>query len=504
MISMSDERAKEGTDLGRELVRERVRGKLFGSEAPPAVSIGRFELRDKLGEGAMGAVYRAFDPELEREVAVKVVRSAALATSTTDDDRLLREAQAMARLAHPNVVTVHEVGRHAGGVFIAMELVAGGTLRAWLEAAPRSPEEVVSKLLAAGRGLSAAHERGLIHRDFKPENVLVGDDGRPRVVDFGLVSMTAAAGGPASVRNTTTTTGGTPRYMSPEQLRGEYCDSLSDQFNFCATLFESLYGKPPFSDASLEDRIHAIAAGRLAPVGRHPAADLLPPIRRGLSPSPAERFPTMAALLTALESILRRRANKRRVRHTLLALGSLGVLVGGVATAAALWPDDPPPPKPKKRKSKRRPADRTSPEPHEYVELTRLVQLGEYDACIDYTRRYPPTAHMLNLRIECASKAKRQDVVRSACKTYRAEFEGEEVPAYCTDAHEEAQRLYEAGKYEACIDAAERGKPDIMLVVQMYQCAAKMRDRATYVRVCKYASTHFPERYPAEQCPKPL
>jgi eukaryotic-like serine/threonine-protein kinase len=191
-----------------------------GEEGPSTIS--RYVLGERLGAGAMGVVHAAYDPELRRRVAIKLLLRRA-------DARLLREAQALARVSHPNVISIFDVGTHAGGVFLAMELVDGHSLGGWLAAAPRRIDEIVAVLAAAGRGLAAAHAAGLVHRDFKPDNVLVGRDGRVRVTDFGLArdqadgTDTAAAESSDLLAADLTQAGtivGTPAYMAPEQLAG--------------------------------------------------------------------------------------------------------------------------------------------------------------------------------------------------------------------------------------------------------------------------------------------
>ncbi|KAB2899794.1 MAG: serine/threonine protein kinase, partial [Kofleriaceae bacterium] len=182
----------------------------------PGGTMGRFVVLGVLGAGGMGVVLQAFDPELDRKVAIKVLRSGGAGVEARA--RLQREAQAMAKLSHPNAVTVYEVGRAGDHLFIAMELVEGTTLKAWLAAAPRTWREVLAMYVATGRGLEAAHRAGLVHRDFKPENVLLGADGRPRVSDFGLAE--SGARDPEVVA-------GTPIYMAPEQWLGG--DSTADR-----------------------------------------------------------------------------------------------------------------------------------------------------------------------------------------------------------------------------------------------------------------------------------
>ncbi len=223
-------------------------------------AVGRYVILDRIGAGGMGVVYAAYDPELDRRVALKLLRTDRFAAP--GHLRLLREAKALARLTHPNVVAVHDAGTFGDQVFVAMELVEGETLRQWLEAGARSWREVLDRLLAAGRGLAAAHAAGLVHRDFKPENVLLGRDGRVRVVDFGLAKALAdAAEEPAApdsggeLASPLTEWGavlGTPAYMAPEQIRGIAADARSDQFSFCVALYEALYGERPFGKGPRE------------------------------------------------------------------------------------------------------------------------------------------------------------------------------------------------------------------------------------------------------------
>src|SRR5262249_12028014 len=206
---------------------------------PKGYSVGRFTVLEHLASGGMGSVYAAYDPDLDRRVALKVI---ATNSSIGADDlrwRLLREAQAMARLSPPNVAVVHEVGTISGQVFLAMEYVEGGTLREWLNQRARTWQEVVGHFIQAGRGLAAAHASGLVHRDFKPDNVLIGEDGRVRVVDFGLVRPREDSLGDrraATLSTPLTAVGtllGTPRYMAPEQMRSKTPDGRADQFSFC-------------------------------------------------------------------------------------------------------------------------------------------------------------------------------------------------------------------------------------------------------------------------------
>ncbi|MBK9262119.1 MAG: protein kinase [Polyangiaceae bacterium] len=322
-----------------ENVEERLRkavlaAALFGA-ADDAPRIGRFALLQRIGAGAMGVVYEAFDAQLDRRVAIKLVRNENKVEAHTN--RLLREARAMAKLAHPNVVTVYDVGQWEGGLFVAMELVRGGTLQGWLAAQTRGVRETLDMFLAAGRGLVAAHGAGLIHRDFKPANVLVGEDDRPRVADFGLVRLAGevllgAEPSSAFVDGFSTATGavlGTPAYMAPEQLQGARVGAGADQFSFCVALYEALCGVLPFGGGTCEDRLRAIQAGELTPPapGRRPVRRVLDVLRRGLSAEPHARFPSMQTLLDAL-IVAERRGKGRWVSMAggalLCALGAFG------------------------------------------------------------------------------------------------------------------------------------------------------------------------------------
>jgi tetratricopeptide (TPR) repeat protein len=320
-------------------------------------SIGRYLVLELLGMGAMGTVYAAFDPELERKVALKLLHPEDITEQAKQ--RLVQEARAAARLTHPHVVAVHDVGAWNGQVFITMELVDGETLRRW-QRPPRPWRDVLSAYLHAGQGLLAAHEAGLVHRDFKPDNVLVDRTGRVRVTDFGLArpverasptsvkplegAVPDASGasplgtGPAtlSARNFTRTGAlvGTPAYMSPEQLRGQPVDARSDQFGFCVALHEALYGEPPFHGSTMDELRAAVLAGQVRPPPRGSEVPewLRRALLRGLSVDPAHRFPSLKELLAELG---RERGWKRRA--PLLAAAVLApTLAASVALAMHL------------------------------------------------------------------------------------------------------------------------------------------------------------------------
>jgi serine/threonine protein kinase/tetratricopeptide (TPR) repeat protein len=323
----------------------------------PGSRVGRYLLLEHLGSGGMGLVFLAYDPELDRKVAIKVLRPDRR-MGPLRGARLLREAQAMARLAHPNVVAIHDVGLWNEQVFVTMEYVPGSTLTTWLTT-PRSPAQIVAVFLDAGRGLAAAHAAGLIHRDFKPDNVLVGQDGRARVMDFGLVRAYAdtddaldhdldepdpddnAAHEPSAQRGfdrgaTSPLTSpltrlgvliGTPPYMAPEQFSGARVDARTDQFAFCIALFEALWGQRPFA---AEDRMHDVMHGirKPRPTGRRVPQWLDDIVERGLAHDPADRWPSMDALLATLA--VDPSVGRRRRVVAIAVLGLSGLLTTGL------------------------------------------------------------------------------------------------------------------------------------------------------------------------------
>jgi tetratricopeptide (TPR) repeat protein len=325
-------------------------------------AVGRYIVIRQIGAGGMGVVYAAYDPELDRKVALKLIRrpndgSEASTYARETEERLLREGQAMARVAHPNVTAVYDVGRHSDQVFVAMELIAGETLAQWL-AKPRSTAQILDVFKRAAQGLQAAHAVELVHRDFKPNNVMIDGDGRVRVMDFGLARPTGAMPpSPSSPSNRLarelTVTGmlmGTPAYMAPEQLRCEPADARSDQFSFCVTLYEALCGTRPYLAATTDELLAKIHAREMTPPTRKAPGWLVRVIDRGLKPSPDERWPSMQALIDALD----RDPSRRRGRWlsllgaaALLIVAAVSVVVsrratmklcrGGDASIAAIW-----------------------------------------------------------------------------------------------------------------------------------------------------------------------
>jgi len=409
MCMGDDGRKRSRRPTATAITREASAPTITNSELERGTAIDRYIVIEHLATGGMGSVYVAYDPDLNRQLALKLVRAGKGEGADALRARLLREAQGLAKLAHPNVVAIYDVGSFGNDVFLAMELVEGKTLRHWL-GEERSVREIVEVMLGAGAGLAAAHDAGLVHRDFKPDNVLIGDDGRARVVDFGLVRAAQSdqadafdpledTGDTGPMSNTTdsdalrsTMSGetpdgqpptddatvtaitvpargrldpsssnlgdlsspslgssdrlqtpltrvgsivGTPAYMAPEQHLGAPVDALTDQFSFCATLYEALYERKPFAGRTAEELARNICRGRV----REPSARARVPaslrkaVMRGLSIPSAERFGSMHELLAELRRDTRRAT--RRAAGAVAGIALVGALALGVARGGA-------------------------------------------------------------------------------------------------------------------------------------------------------------------------
>jgi tetratricopeptide (TPR) repeat protein len=403
-------------------------------------SIGRFVVLGVLGSGGMGVVYSAYDPHLDRKVAIKLLGAGALERGEDAKVRLLREAQAMAKINHPNVIKVHEVGTFGEQIYLAMEFADAGTVRGWLHDAERSLPEILDVFAAAGRGLAAAHAVGLVHRDFKPDNVLMSKDGSIRVTDFGLVSLSeqpprapteplpvfeGALSDTTPLSQDLTRTGsimGTPTYMAPEQFSGLASTAQTDQFAFCIALYEALYRQRPFAGANYQQLSVSVLMGELVPP---PATTKVPAwirrvLLRGLSTDPSKRHASMVELLAALA-----RDPGRRRRRILAWSAGVGVL-GAAALAAVLMSrgdggeacgdgDD-------RIASVWNAAERAklgraftgAKRPHAAASLDRMTgivetwtgswKLGYVDACRATRVRGEQSDHVLDLRMQCLTR----------------------------------------------------------------------------------------------------
>jgi TonB family protein len=326
----------------------------------PGTSAGRYVVLDRLAVGGMGFVYTAYDPDLDRKIALKILRPdrhSSEAETHKAQARLLREARVLARLQHPNVVPIYDVGTLQGQIFIAMAFVGGEDLEHWMRREERSWELVLDNFIAAGHGLAAAHAAGLVHRDFKPANVMLGKDGQVRVVDFGLarryslLPVGATEGGlepgagptiETDLLQTITKTGavlGTPAYMAPEQHQRETPDARTDQFAFCVALYEALYGERPFEGTNLRETQLRVLVGELreTPYNSTVPLWLRTVLLRGLETSPNDRYPSMDALLKDLKQDPNQASHRKRNFARALGMVSVGLLFGfGMAFLAPI------------------------------------------------------------------------------------------------------------------------------------------------------------------------
>jgi formylglycine-generating enzyme required for sulfatase activity/tRNA A-37 threonylcarbamoyl transferase component Bud32 len=313
-------------------------------------ALGRYIVIERLGEGATGFVYAAYDPELDRKVAIKILRRRDEgAQESRRQARFVREAKSIAKLAHPNVVGIFDVGVHEGRAFLAMEYVEGGTLRQWMESRRRPWRDVVKMFVAVGRGLTDAHAAGLVHRDFKPDNVLIDPAGTPKVADFGLARLSGSGDADSSdgldkaetihevpavpLDSPLTRTGaiaGTPAYMAPEQFMGRATDGRTDQFAFCVALHEALYGRRPFDEESVFELADSVIRERIQtpPNAGNVPSWIRRSLLRGLKADPNQRYATLEDLLGALQADPVARLRKVVVASivTVLVVGTLAGL----------------------------------------------------------------------------------------------------------------------------------------------------------------------------------
>jgi eukaryotic-like serine/threonine-protein kinase len=425
---------------------------------PTGTRIDRYTLRHLLGTGGMGDVYLALDPELDRPVALKLVRQDRLGPAARL--RFLREAQTLAKLSHGNVVTVFDAGEHEGQVFIAMERLEGTTLQAWMTEQRRSAEEICDVFVAAGRGLAAAHKAGIIHRDFKPHNVIIGPTG-VKVVDFGLAYLSddsadegiTPAPKPSPEMTHSGVLLGTPVYMAPELFAYARATAASDQYSFAVSLYEALTGRRPFSGDSFDVLVERVRAGVPVPATGMPRR-LARVIRRGLAREPRDRFPSMDAMLQALSHRRLPRFRALAVAAA-VALAAAGAFVlgrkaampacdGGGAQAAALWNE---PARTRIRDAFIRTGSAHAADTFVQVDASLRRRLAGWadahrDACEATQIRHEQSEAMLDRRMRCLGQARSElaavisllgdvDAERIARATQAAGAVGDVVP--CSD-----------------------------------------------------------------------
>jgi len=364
--------------------------------------VGRYLVLQTLGTGGMGVVFAAYDPQLDRKVALKLLRSGLQLATKDAQKRLRREAQAIAQLSHPNVVGVYDVGTtDDGDLYIAMEFVEGDTLTQWLRAYPRTWREILDVFQQAAKGLVAAHGVGLLHRDFKPDNVLVGGDGRVRVTDFGLarsliaIDEESARGAtpqmPTALNAALTATGtvlGTPRYMPPEQLTGPDIDARADQFSFCVALYEALYGEHPLPGKTSVAMLETGAVATPPPEGTKVPAFIGRAVMRGLHRDRTKRFPMMSQLMTELIP-----PAPKLTGRVAVAASAAFLVLGGAAAAMVYINKEPPP------------ATAPTPAPGVTEDLVATInklkdQIRERDKIIAELRKTPSDVVALQRRLD--------------------------------------------------------------------------------------------------------
>lgn len=466
----------------RELERLRLRGvlrqRLFGAKTDP-VRLGRFQIRRKLGEGAAGVVYAAFDPQMERHVALKV-----LMAQVADRRALIREARALAQLSHPNVLTVYEVNDESDLAYIVSELVGEGSLRDWLRE-PHAPRERASMLLGIGMGVASAHRAGLVHCDLKPENVLVGE-GRPRIADFGLARVWAVEHGTLSGVGRVV---GTPGYMPPEQRRAEAPTPKTDQFSFGVMAYEVLFERHPFLVTPTAGEGLAVArfdadAPVAPPSARHVFAAAWPVIERAIRPDPAARWPDMSALLAALEvalagaTIAAPGGSTRKLVVGLVLAGILGL--GATLLVLKPWGN------PGASSEDATPPVAAGPDNATDVALFRAVRpmmdRMDWSGCADYLAEHAATETSRATWVSCARASGDEARLERACAAARQD---PAPPSECDAVVIEARALERAGRFEACMKVLWEAERSTTRSLLFSQCAQSVGGAAAHTS-CLY------------------
>lgn len=306
--------APESEDLAVAVMGERLRARMFGAKIEIR-RVGQYALVKQLGVGAQGSVWAAYDEKLDRRVAIKLLGE--FESKENAEARLLKEARALAKLSHPNVVSVFEADDYEGGIYVVMEFIRGRTVTEWIAEDNPQWEQVIQVYRQAGKGLAAAHDAGLVHRDVKPDNVLVDAEMHAKLVDFGLVKRDPGKSEPSEatssvemrLRNSSPSTlteqgfaVGTPLFMAPEQLRRGEATARSDQFALCVAMYQGVYGMHPFEGGTAVERMLALAEGRILmpPADSPVSAPVRMALVRGLAPDAAKRHESIRALLEAI------------------------------------------------------------------------------------------------------------------------------------------------------------------------------------------------------------
>lgn len=335
-VALAMRAGRDESRVARAVALAELERRMFGGTRPS--TIGRYVVGDAIGSGAQGTVWIAHDPELDRDVAIKLIHASGR-LDASGRARLRREAQALARIDHPHVIGVLDIGEHEGQLYMVTRLVEGADLRRWLAAEPRSSAQRIAVLHDVAAGLVAVHACGLLHRDLKPANVLVDERGRALLADFGLAqggepeaATVVTQDGVADPRHTATgLVVGTPAYLAPEQHGGASASEATDRYAFCVTAWEVLFDALPFVGESVRELAEAKLSGRIAvPKGTDVPPALARALQRGLATDPRQRQTSTTELAAAIDAASRPRRS-RRATAAVLGLAALG----GVAVAAA-------------------------------------------------------------------------------------------------------------------------------------------------------------------------
>lgn len=535
--------APDRPNVEKNRVRAGAHRGLFGGEKE-SITIGRYEVVRRLGEGAMGVVYGARDSQLDRVVAIKVLNPSFSSLEQDGlNERMLREARAMAQLSHPNVATIFDVGTHDGQVFLAMEHIGGGTLRDWLTATPHSWSTVLQMLMAAGSGLAAAHRRGLIHRDFKPDNVLLDSSGTPKIVDFGLVRHTDVVpvdedDEGASIQSRPverlTRTGallGTPVYMPPEQLHGESIDARCDQFAFCATLFEALNGRRPFAGDDIDKLMTAVENGACCEMTAQVPEPIRAALLKGLSANREERFPTMDALLAELDRGRQTgQTRRRRVLPIFAALAVVLVFASIGAAAVIFWSIS------QGRRSngnvvqvagsldlgvrdagKNADSDSVTPpsgqktvglsklelSPEDAAIFRRVKTLeaeGRYRECLDLGESVPGNVFLFGYRTSCALYLQDWDAYNRACRDWERLEPDFYDEALCSPRSIALHKHVNQREWRECNELAKTGPPSMRNLTYRISCSSMVDDWETNRRACELLAELSPNHTSLAAC----
>ncbi|MCB9657680.1 MAG: serine/threonine protein kinase [Sandaracinaceae bacterium] len=472
-------------ELERGRLRAVLRARMFGGPAT-AVRLGRFALERKIGEGGAGVVYAAFDPTMQRRVALK-----ALTAAQSDRRALLREARALAQLSHPNVLGVFEVHDEGDIAFVVSELVEAGSLREWMRG-EHTLLERIAIVSGVAAGVSCAHRAGLVHRDLKPENVLVGE-GRPRVADFGLARLWAAGGDTWGEHRVV----GTPGYMAPEQRRGAAPAPSQDQWSLGVMAYELLFGRHPYAvgsdgaDGPSRPSVH-VAGPPPPPAADHPAGRAWPVLARALDDDPQARWPDVDAFARAIEDALAPAPVAPPARPRALVVGAVvtAALALGL-TALALRAREQ---RPTQDASVDSPGD---PWAAQYPTVAPMLARRDWVACSAFFEAHETSPAGHAVWATCARASGDGARIARMCE---ASSDDATPPEECDALLTDARSALNAGRPEECIKRLWEGEHTMLRGVLMGECASGLASDLRGGWPCLYATRSAGPRGPLTTC----